>query len=229
MKKLLIVAMVFAAALASCQGSKNIKSFTTTDSLSYALGTDYGNHAINMDTTALNNALDVSMVMAGFRDVMAKKGQMTQEEAFAFLNEWFSVRIPAQNALENQEWLDKVKADNKNIQELPSGLLYEIVNEGDASVKAIDDADQVMVNYKGTLKNGNVFDQNDSISFPLNRVIPAWTEGMKLVGKGGDIILWVPAHLGYGDRPAGSIPANSALKFEVKLLDVIPAEETSVQ
>ncbi len=225
MKNLLIIAALVCATLASCQGSKNIKSFTTADSLAYAIGTDYGNHAKRLDST-----MNVTVIASAIRDVLANKSQMTQEEAFQFLNEWFSVRVPAKNMAEGQAWLDEVKTQS-GVQETGSGLLYQIVSEGDTLTKAVNDADQVMVNYKGTLKDGTVFDQNDSITFPLNRVIPAWTEGMKLVGKGGDIILWAPAGLAYGERAQGQIPANSALKFEVKLLDVIPAavEETPAQ
>lgn len=223
MKKLLIVAVVFSTAFASCQSSKNLKSFSTDDSLAYAIGLDYGNHAKRLLDTATMN---VSVIASAIRDVVNNKPQMTQEDAYKFLNEWFSVRLPAKNKADASAWLEDVKAKNPNIKVTESGLMYEIINEGDAAVRATADADQVMVNYRGTLKDGKEFDKNDSITFGLNRVIPAWTEGMKLVGKGGDIILWVPAELGYGERGSGSIPPNSALKFEVKLLDVIPAVVT---
>jgi FKBP-type peptidyl-prolyl cis-trans isomerase len=171
------------------------------------------------DSTLMN----ASVIYAAIRDVMAGKPQMTQDEAFAFLNEWFSVRIPAKNRAEAQAWLDDVKAKNPNIKVTESGLMYEIINEGDLSVRAVEDADEVIVNYKGELKDGTIFDQNDSLKFALNRVIPGWTEGMKLVGKGGEIVLYVPSELGYGERPSGQIPANSALKFNITLLDVVPA------
>ena len=219
MKRLLIVAVIFCAAFASCQGSKSIKSFTAKDSLAYAMGVDYGSHAKRMDST-----LNASIIYAAISDVLANKPQMTQEDAFAFLNEWFSVRLPAENLAKGIEWLEEVKAKNPNIKVTESGLMYEIIDEGDASVKATDDADQVMVNYRGTLQNGTEFDANDSISFALNRVIKGWTEGMKLVGKGGTVHLWIPAELGYGTRGSGAIPPNSPLKFEVDLLDVIPVE-----
>lgn len=227
MKKLIIVAAVICAMLASCQGSKNIKSFTTADSLSYAIGTDYGMHAKRLDST-----MSASVIAMAIRDALANKSQMTQEEAYQFLNEWFSVRLPEKTLQEGIAWLEDVKKDSK-VQESDSGLLYQIISAGDPAVQAIDDADQVVVKYRGTLQSGFEFDQNDSISFPLNRVINAWTEGMKLVGKGGEIILWAPADLAYGQRPpqGSPIPVNAALKFEVTLLDVIPAvtEETPAQ
>lgn len=218
MKKLLIVAVIFAAAFVSCKSSKNIKSFSEKDSLAYAWGIDYGTHAKMVDST-----MNPHIVAQALIDVMKGKAGMTIDEANDFRNEYYVVRQPARQKAESAAFLEDVKAKNPNVKVTESGLMYEIIDEGDMSVKAVENADEVLVNYKGTLKDGTVFDQNDSLKFPLNRVIKGWTEGMKLVGKGGEIILWVPSELGYGDRPSGQIPANSALKFEVTLLDVIPA------
>ena len=118
---------------------------------------------------------------------------------------------------------------------------------GDDNVRATDKRDQVRVLYKGSTRDGKVFDasryedltpedqearkrfnpedyqKTDTATFQLARVIPGWTEGMQLVGKGGKIILWVPSELGYGERGGGrKIGPNEALKFEVELIDVIP-------
>jgi FKBP-type peptidyl-prolyl cis-trans isomerase len=227
MKNIIIVAVAFCAALASCQGSKNVKSFSELDSLSYAIGMDL---AISMGVRPLeDSALNVNLLTAGFRDAWNKKEQISMDDASAFIREYFQIRKPAKAKAEGQAWLDEVKAANPNIQTTASGLMYEILNQGDNAVKAVSNADQVVVKYAGTLKNGTEFDRSDSVAIPLNRVITAWTEGMKLVGKGGEIVLWVPAQLGYGEQPYGSIPANSALKFEIKLLDVIPAAAPAVE
>jgi FKBP-type peptidyl-prolyl cis-trans isomerase len=106
--------------------------------------------------------------------------------------------------------------------------LYRIERAG-SEVKATEDTDKVLVHYEGTTREGKVFDssyeRNEPISFALNRVIKGWTEGMKLVGVGGEITLWIPAELAYGERGAGSdIGPNEALKFKVELLEVNPAE-----
>lgn len=217
MKRLLIVAVLFCTAFASCQTSKNPRSFSATDSLSYAAGVQFGTNFKMQDST-LNGAV----LGAAIKDAFDGNTIMTLEEANQFIQEWFTVRQPAIAKAENQEWLDKVKAGNPNIQTTASGLMYEIINQGDPAVKA-EGADEVMVNYALSLKDGKVIQENDSVRFALNRVIPGWTEGMKLIGKGGEIVLWVPSELGYDQSPSGPIPANSALKFEVKLLDVIPA------
>jgi uncharacterized protein (DUF58 family) len=90
--------------------------------------------------------------------------------------------------------------------------------------------EEVEVNYEGKLMNGYVFDssyeRNEPAKFSLNRVIKGWTEGMKLVGEGGEIILYIPANLAYGQwgNQRGGIGPNQALEFRVELLSVTPAE-----
>ena len=85
-------------------------------------------------------------------------------------------------------------------------------------------SDSVSVHYKGWLNDGTIFDSSyqrgKQISFPLNGVIPGWTEGLQLVGKGGMIELEIPSELGYGPRRAGKIPPNSTLRFAVELFEI---------
>ena len=132
-----------------------------------------------------------------------------------------------ENARLSIEWLTDVEKE-EGVQRTESGLLYRIERAG-SEVKATEDTDKVLVHYEGTTREGKVFDssyeRNEPISFALNRVIKGWTEGMKLVGVGGEITLWIPAELAYGERGAGSdIGPNEALKFKVELLEVNPAE-----
>jgi FKBP-type peptidyl-prolyl cis-trans isomerase FkpA len=141
------------------------------------------------------------------------------------------------------------------VQKTESGLLYKVINAGDMEKAAKSDDDTVKVHYIGRTTEGKVFDtslfemrpkeqqemmrerrpdlfdeegnikENEPIEFPLNRVIKGWTEGMKLVGPGGKIILYIPSSLAYGQRGAGrDIGPNAALEFEVELLEVTPAE-----
>lgn len=105
-----------------------------------------------------------------------------------------------------------------------SGLKYRILRAGTgAKPKATD---KVKVNYHGWLDNGKKFDSSydrkEAISFPLNRVIAGWTEGMQLVGEGGMIELEIPSKLGYGPNgtPDGTIPGGATLHFLVELLKV---------
>jgi FKBP-type peptidyl-prolyl cis-trans isomerase FkpA len=104
-----------------------------------------------------------------------------------------------------------------------SGLQYRVLRKGTgANPKATSN---VKVNYHGWLDDGKVFDSSykrgEAIEFPLNGVIPGWTEGMQLVGQGGMIELVIPSKLGYGARGAPPvIPPNSTLHFLVELLEV---------
>ncbi|MCL2915886.1 FKBP-type peptidyl-prolyl cis-trans isomerase [Shewanella corallii] len=105
----------------------------------------------------------------------------------------------------------------------PSGLQYEFLHKGDGSVhpKATD---TVKVHYHGTLIDGSVFDSSvergEPISFPLNRVIKGWTEGLQLMTVGDKVRFFIPAELGYGNRGAGKIPGGSVLIFDVELLGI---------
>lgn len=222
MKKLFVAVVAVAAALSACNNASSIKSYSEKDSVAYAIGLDYGRHLKGLDST-----LNPAVVAAAISDVLNNSAKMTQEQAYEFLNEYFMVRIPARNLKASEEFLNDIAKNNPNVKRTDSGLLYEIILEGDANAMAKNDKDEVMVNYKGSLKDGKVFDENDSTKFALNRVIKGWSEGMKLVGKGGKIKLYVPSDLGYGTQgnPYGGIAPNEALVFDVEVIDVIPAAE----
>lgn len=104
-----------------------------------------------------------------------------------------------------------------------SGLRYRVLRKGTG--KQPTAKNKVDVHYHGWLNGGKVFDSSyqrkESISFPLNGVIPGWTEGMQQVGEGGMIELEIPSKLGYGDRGAGNvIPGGATLHFLVELIEV---------
>ena len=176
--------------------------------------------------------------MKAVNDVREGKEMLTLEQANAFMRNYYTVVVPQKNKEESDKWLAKI-AKQKGVQKTASGLLYRIEAPSDMNIKANKDEDVVKVLYTGRTREGKVFDSNrwadmseerrkmlpeskDSpIEFPLNRVIKGWTEGMKLIGKGGRITLWIPAELAYGERGAGeSIGPNEALCFDVELISV---------
>jgi FKBP-type peptidyl-prolyl cis-trans isomerase FkpA len=105
------------------------------------------------------------------------------------------------------------------------GLTYKSVREGTGASPTATDA--VRVNYRGTLMDGTEFDssykRNEPATFPLNRVIPCWTQGVQRMKVGGKAELVCPPELAYGERGAGAtIPPNATLRFEIELLAINP-------
>ena len=123
--------------------------------------------------------------------------------------------------IDNETEILKYIADNDlKAKRTDSGLYYVIEEEGTG--KQPESSSEVTVAYKGYFTNKEVFDQSDAkgISFPLQNVIPGWTEGIQLFKEGGKGILLIPAELGYGNEGGGRIPGGTVLIFDIHLISV---------
>lgn len=113
---------------------------------------------------------------------------------------------------------------NEGVVETSSGLQYKVLTKG-AGKKHPNASSTVKVHYHGYLINGTVFDSSvdrgEPISFPLNRVIKGWTEGVQLMLEGDKYRFFIPSNLAYGNQAAGGIPPGSMLIFEVELLEIL--------
>ncbi len=115
-------------------------------------------------------------------------------------------------------------AETRDLKRTGTGLYYEVTREGEGDYPAA--TDNVKVHYEGTRIDGTVFDssysRNSPASFPLNRVIAGWTEGLQLVRPGGEIMLYIPSNLAYGNQAAGGvIKPGDTLVFKVELLEIV--------
>lgn len=112
-------------------------------------------------------------------------------------------------------------ADRPGVVTTSSGLQYQVLQEGTGRSPSAEDS--VLVNYSGSFVSGQMFDDGEKISFPLNGVIPGWSEGLQLMKEGARYKFFIPSGLAYGEAGAGSIiPPNKTLVFEVELLKVNP-------
>jgi len=206
---------------------------TKLDSTSYAFGTSMG---ASLKSTGLS-AFNYEALIKGLKDAFAGgKTNLTQQQAQDYINEAITKASAVKNKAEaeankikfapmikeGQEFLEQNKK-REGVHTTASGLQYEVLTAG-TGVKPTA-TDSVLVHYKGTLLNGKQFDSSydrgEPISFPLNRVIPGWTEGVQLMPAGSKYKFFIPYQLAYGERGAGAdIPPYSALIFEVELLKV---------
>ncbi|MGL4313908.1 MAG: FKBP-type peptidyl-prolyl cis-trans isomerase [Sphingomonas sp.] len=110
------------------------------------------------------------------------------------------------------------KASDPAVKETPSGLQYKVLQPGKGPTPT--DTDIVLITYDGKLTNGTSFDKSEQPTpFPVTGVVPGFSEGLKLMQRGGKYRLWIKPSLGYGDKAAGPIPANSVLVFDISLID----------
>jgi FKBP-type peptidyl-prolyl cis-trans isomerase len=128
----------------------------------------------------------------------------------------------AENLAAGKAFLEE-NAKKEGVQVSDSGLQYQILEPG--SGPSPESGDTVVVHYTGTLIDGTKFDSSrdrgQPATFPVDGVIPGFSEGLKLLKKGGKAKLWIPADIGYGPQGAGAaIPPNATLIFDIEMVDV---------
>ena len=227
------------------EGSQEVKALlpskSLTDSTSYLIGVNFGSWIKGNDFGEIN----YDQMLKGIKDWMKAEGN-PQDTAFFKqfkvdpnqMNEVLDGYIQKRRAYTGALNTEKGAKYNENFlkeegaQQTESGLAYQIIEAG-SDKKAVSDQDTVWVDYKGTLLDGTVFDENKDINFTLNRVIQGWGEGLKLIGEGGKVKLVIPGNLAYGEYGTRGIAPNSTLVFDVTLNKVgnyvAPVEEPVVK
>jgi FKBP-type peptidyl-prolyl cis-trans isomerase FklB len=200
-----------------------------TDKVSYSIGLNLGRSLSSQEVE-----VDMDVLARGIRDGMGDaEALMTDEEIQQTMTDFQQEMVAkqqakreemaTQNKTEGESFLAENKAKD-GVMTTDSGLQYMVMEEGDGPKPA--PTDQVTVHYKGTLLDGTVFDSSydrgQPATFPLNAVIPGWTEGVQLMSVGSKYKFWIPAELGYGPNGQGPvIGPNATLVFEVELLDIV--------
>ena len=243
--KFFAAAALVATLALSCNSQPDVKvdaelpTAADVDSVSYLIGVNFGSFLKGNNFAENLKEINMAEVKKGMEDFLAAEGnpydaefgkqfKIDLDKMGEILNGFISKKQTykaALNLAKEEAFLSK-NALKENVDTTASGLQYTIIAEG-AEYK-VQPQDTVWVNYKGTLLDGTVFDENDSTEFVANRVIKGWTEGLGLLGEGGKATLYIPAELAYGSRGNRNIEPNSTLIFDVEVLKVgkfVPSEK----
>jgi FKBP-type peptidyl-prolyl cis-trans isomerase len=230
---LLPVLAVLSLSFAACgkQADKTTAKPAATSTASVDQKVSYG-IGFQMGSSLPKDAgltIDQAELTAGIADAIAGSKSKYSEADLqaAFLTMQQKLQAAGAALAEKQLALgNEYCAKNKTrpgVKTTASGLQYEVLKKGLGGAKP-KATDTVKVHYHGTLIDGTVFDSSvqrgEPIEFPLNQVIPGWTEGVQLMSVGDKFKFTIPAALAYGPRPKGQIPGNSVLIFEVELLAI---------
>jgi len=242
MLKVSLLAAAMAVVITGCQKDEKaaasadaakveLKSFEDTSA--YAIGQSMGRYIANTLERQQNLGVKLNneLILKGVQDGLVKKSLLDDKQLEKALKDYDQkineaaskkAEADAKASLEKGKKFLEENAKKKGVTVTKSGLQYEVLKEGKGpKPKATD---KVKVHYVGTLIDGKKFDssidRNEPAEFPLNQVIPGWTEGVQLMNVGSKYKFVLPSELAYGAQGAGTIPANSVLVFEVELLGI---------
>jgi FKBP-type peptidyl-prolyl cis-trans isomerase FkpA/FKBP-type peptidyl-prolyl cis-trans isomerase FklB len=220
---LIVTAWGAGAVIASAQAPSRGPELNTDDQKTlYALGL-----AVSRSLASFNlTPAEMELVAAGMADGVAQREPRVDLQVYGpriqALQDSRGQAIAAQERKAGQAFADKA-AGERGAQKTASGIVITTLKEGTGPSPKLSDT--VKVHYHGTLTDGSVFDSSvgkEPATFPLNRVIPCWTEGVQKMKVGGKVRLVCPADAAYRDR--GSPPRirpGATLVFEIELLDIV--------
>lgn len=202
---------------------------TTNDSVAFYIGYMMGSQ---LEASGINEKnLDMNAYVAGFNTAIQGKEMKDDPQQIDMMLRTFSQKAYMEKSeaeIKAGEEFLKENAKKAGVDTLAGGVQYKVIKAGEGAMPT--ETDVVKVAYSGKLINGKVFDERlgeEAVEFPVNGVIPGWTTALKAMPVGSKWEVVIPADMGYGPRPNGSIPANSTLVFEMELLDIVKADSTN--
>jgi FKBP-type peptidyl-prolyl cis-trans isomerase len=226
MDKRLIAVAGAALLVVGCAGERQADLETFADSASYAIGMNMG-----ASVQQVRDQVDLDVLMRGISDMAdGEETKLTQQDAMRILQQFASqMQEGGQEELAAQTDSNRAVGEayrtefgaREGVTTTESGLQYEILTQTDGPKP--EATDRVRVHYRGMLVDGTEFEssyERDPVVFPLNQVIPGWTEGVQLMSVGSKYRFVIPPELAYGEGRGPGGP-GSTLVFEVELLDIV--------
>jgi len=228
-KSLVVTLVAGTLILGSCNTFKSskVELKTLADSAAYAIGIDIGNNIKkNLPTAPGGKELDQKIILAAFTSALnGDSSQITSDKIQGVTQSYFmkAQQVETEKAGEAGKKFLEENGKKAGVKTTASGLQYEIIKEGTGPLPLATDT--VIVHYHGTTIEGKVFDSSvdrkEPAKFPVNQVIPGWTEALQLMPVGSKWKLVIPSEIAYGAQGAGAdIKPNSVLVFEVELLEI---------
>jgi FKBP-type peptidyl-prolyl cis-trans isomerase FkpA len=236
MKKMKVSLIMLLALIFGFSGCNNdpqsVKLKSDDDKVFYTMGFMLGSNLSRLDLSKE----EMAALYKGI--VTAAKNQKPEIEVETFqpkIQALFKERmdkVAAKEKTAGTKFMEDFLKNNPNAKKTESGLIYDILKEGEGV--SPKETDVVEVHYHGTLTSGEVFDSSvergKTVDFPLNRVIKGWTEGVQLLKEGGKIRLVIPSELAYGEQGAPpKIPGGATLVFDVELFKVNPEKKQGAE
>ena len=195
--------------------------------IAYSLGANIGQNLVAQE---LIEGIDVQIFVAGMLDAFSDDLKLQSAEMMAAIQTYMERQADAdqlalsENLTMSAEFLEQ-NSQNDGVVTLDSGLQYLVLESGPEGGASPTPSDSVLAHYHGTLIDGNVFDSSvdrgEPASFGVSQVISGWTEALQLMKTGDKWRLFIPPDMAYGESsPTPAIPPNSALIFDVELLEV---------
>ena len=222
-----VLGLTVAALLSAGVMAQDVNLESEDSKIAYSIGVNIGQ---SISTQGILEGIDSDTFVVGMMDAISGNVKLSGEEMFAAIQAFQQRMVAEEQAalsgnLEASEAFLAQNSGKDGVVTLASGLQYMVMTSGAAGAASPTAQDSVLAHYHGTLTDGTVFDSSvdrgEPATFGLSQVIPGWTEALQLMKVGDKWRLFIPPALAYGEAsPTPAIPPNSALIFDVELLEI---------
>lgn len=220
----LLISIGFYSCSDNTDKPRDIRLNTALDTISYCIGQDIAQYITSTNQRMDLEGLDLQLVISGIVSTLDGDNIITFGQADEAMTIYFKETLPEIAMKGSLEYLERVERTNSDVRKTDSGLLYEIVKEGNN--RRPQAGNVVYLMFEGRKRDGSIYestynDYQGEESFPFDHMIEGWKEGLSMIGEGGVIKLWIHPDLAYGTEGNEYLGPNQALYYYIELIAVI--------